>query len=566
MTRALGLALAALLASCTAPPEASPGARTVERMAREVGGDVLEAVRRGYVPGRSGELSLIPKPHHVIVRRGSWLPGDEPSPDTSHSTPWAHHQRVPIVLYGPGFLRGGVVFDAVVDLADLAPTMAKLMGFPFPARDGRQLGEALLPASERGRAPRAIALVAYDGGGWNLLEEYPDAWPFLRALMARGALFTNATVGSSPSVTAAVHPTMGTGAYPAIHGVPDNTARLPDGTVGDAWFGRTDPGLLRVQTLADAWHEATHAWTGIVATESWHLGMLGRGAEPPAEPTQVAVLWSRRERGFFTNPERYRLPVSLPDEASLEGRVRDLDATDGVLDGRWMDNDLRAPDVLPGTPAFVRHQGEAVLRILREEPIGEDDVTDLLFVELKSTDRGAHLWNLAGEEQPLVLRAQDDLLRDLVAALDARVGEGRWVLGVTADHGLTPLPEEAGGLRLHPGALADAVERRLGPIVETVTPSALFLDMEEVRSRGLALDLIARIVGDLRYRDGIPEGVDLEAIPEELLDRRVFAAVLPGRYLESLTPEETARVGPGIYEQGDLTGTEAAGRFAGLVG
>lgn len=560
MRRTLAVVLALLAASCEGPPEPPPGSRTVARMAGELGADVLEAVRRGYVPGRSGELALIPKPHHVIVRRGSWVPGEDPSPDTSHSTPWDYHQRIPILLFGPGFVQEGIVSDRPVDLADLAPTFAELMGFAFDSRDGEPLDEALVP--ERGRAPRAIALVAYDGGGWNLLEAYPDDWPFLRALMARGALFTNATVGSSPSVTAAVHPTMGTGAYPAAHGVPDNTARLPDGTVGDAYFGRTDPGLLRAETLADAWHRATGAWTGIVATESWHLGMLGRGAEPPAEPEQVAVLWNRTERAFFTNRERYRLPVSLPDEASLEGHVRDLDASDGAIDGRWMGNDLGAPDVLPGTPAFVRHQGEAILRLLREEPIGDDDVTDLLFVELKSTDRGAHLWNLAGEEQPHVLRAQDELLGEVVAALDEHVGEGRWALGLTADHGLTPLPEDAGGLRLHPEALADAVEDRLGPIVEASTPSALFLDMEEVRARDLDLHLISRVVGDLRYREAIPREVDLGEIPEDLLDRRVFAAVLPGPYLEGLTPEETARAGPGIYEEGDLTGTDAAAGFA----
>ncbi|HEX6261417.1 MAG TPA: alkaline phosphatase family protein [Actinomycetota bacterium] len=564
MMRALVLVVAVLSASCSGPPDPPPGARSVEEMAREVGADVLEAMRRGYVPGRSGELALIPRPHHVIVRRGSWDPGGEPSPDTSHSTPWAYHQRVPILLYGPGFVREGTVSERAVDLADLAPTLAELMGFPFRARDGVPLSEALAPG-QRG-APRAIALVAYDGGGWNLLQAYPGDWPFLRALMARGALFTNATVGSSPSVTAAVHPTMGTGAYPAAHGVPDNSARLPDGTVGDAYLGRTDPRLLRVETLADAWHEATGAWTGIVATESWHLGMLGRGAGPGAAPEQVAVLWNRRERRFFTNPERYRLPGYLPAEDSLEARLRELDGSDGSLDGRWMGNDLEDPGVLPGTPAFVRYQGDAVLRILGRERIGRDDITDLLFVELKSTDRGAHLWNMVGEEQPHVLRAQDDLLRDVAAALDAEVGEGRWVLAVTADHGLTPLPEEVGGVRLHPDALAAAVEERLGPIVEAATPSSLFLDMDEVRSRDLDLDLVATIVGDLRYRDGIPEGVDLERIPGDLLDRRVFAAVLPGPYLEGLTAEETARAGLGIYEEGDLTGVDAAARFARLAG
>jgi hypothetical protein len=525
-------------------------------MAREVGADAMEAVRRGTVPGRSGEILLVPRPHHVIVRRGSWAPGEEPSRDTSHSTPWDYHQRVPIVLYGPGFVREGLVVDRAVDLVDLAPTFAELMGFrAFDAPDGRALGEALLPPEDRPEPPRLIALVAYDGGGWNLLREYPDDWPFVRNLLPRAATFTNATVGSSPSVTAAVHPTMGTGAYPATHGMPDNTVRLPGGDVGDAYLGRADPALLRVDGLADAWSRATGgaAWTGVVATESWHLGMLGRGAETPEDPRPVAVLWNRREGRFFTNPDRYRLPESLPSVEALVERVRALDASDGALDGRWMGNDLDDPDVLVGTPAFAAFQGRAALEVLRREPVGHDGVTDLLFVELKSTDRGAHVWNLIGEEQPHVLRAQDEVMRDLVSLLDERVGRGRYVLGLTADHGLTPLPEEAGGLRIHPDAIAGAVEERFGPIVQAVTPSNLFLDAEELEALGVRTDVVARAVGDLRFLDGLPEGADVDAFPPELLERRIFAGVFPAPFVTSLTAGRVASFGPGVYPEGDLT-------------
>lgn len=564
----VAVAVAALAGACTGGPAGlPPGSRTLDQMAREVGADVMEAVRRGHVPGRSGEIVLVPKPHHVVVRRGSWAPGEEPSPDTSHSTPWDYHQRIPIVLYGPGFVREGVVSDREADLADLAPTFAELMGFDgFDALDGAVLEEALLP--ERRGVPAVIVLVAYDGGGWNLLREYPDDWPFVRGLLDRATTFTNATVGSSPSVTAAVHPTMGTGAYPVRHGIPDNTVRLPGGAVGDAFLGRTDPGLLRVDSLADAWVPATGhtAWAGIVATESWHLGMLGRGSESHGVPTDVAVLWNRAERRFFTNPERYRLPPHLPGSQELDEHVRALDASDGAVDGRWMTNDLEDPDVLPGTPAFVGYQGQAILEVLRREPVGQDDVTDLLFVELKSTDRGAHLWNLFGEEQPHVLRAQDDLMRDLVAVLDERVGAGRYVVGLTADHGLTPLPEEVGGLRIHPDAVAGAVEEHFGPIVEAATPSSLFLDMEAVAEGGIAPAAVARFVGDLRYAQGLPQSVDTASIPETLLRERVFAAAFPGRYVASVREGETARFGPGVYPEGDLTSAAGPGVLPSLGG
>lgn len=522
-------------------------------MAEEVGADVVAFLQRGYVPGRSGELLLVAKPDNVVVRRGSWVPGDPPPLDTSHSTPWAHHQRVPIVLWGPPYVRSGVRSDAAVDVADLAPTFGALLGFDFPVPHGEVLEEGVRPTPET--APAAIVLVVFDGGGWNLLDRYPEAWPFVRRLIEEGTMFANATIGSSPSVTAAVHPTMGTGAYPQAHGIPDNTVRLPGGAVGDPWLDRTDPSLLRLDTLADAWDRANgnRAWAGLVATEPWHVGMLGKGAAAEGGDRDVAVLWNRRDRRFFTNPDFYELPSYLPGEEGLAERVRALDASDGTRDGRWLDNDLGDPAVLPGTPAFVEHQGEALRRIVDREPIGEDETTDLLFVELKSTDRGAHVWNLFGEEEPIVLRAQDDLVRDLVATLDRKVGPGRYVLALTADHGLTPLPEEVGGLRIHPDAVGERVEERFGPIVDAVTPASLFLDMGEVEERGIALADVARFVGDLRYEDGLPGGVDIGRIPAELRARRTFAAVLPGPWVARLSTDAIAALGPGVYPEGDLT-------------
>lgn len=553
-----GLAVVALASGCTrGPPEAPPPSRTLRQMAEEVGADVVDLLRRGHVPGRSGEILLVPRPRNVVVRRGMWTPGGPPPADTSHSTPWDYHQRVPIILYGPGHIRQGARPQRSVDLADLAPTFAELMRFEFPAPDGDVLEEALLPPTERRGVPRVIVLVVYDGGGWNLLQQWPHAWPFTRRLAGQGTTYTNATAGSSPSVTAAIHPTMGTGAYPATHGLPDNTVRLPGGSLGDAYRGRAHPGLLEVETLADAWDRArgNRPWAGLVATESWHLGMLGHGAELAGGDRDVAVLWNRGEMRFSTNPDFYALPSYLPSPQDLVRRLRRLDAEDGAPDGRWRDNSLEDEDVVPGTPAFVAHQREALLEIVRREPIGRDGLTDLLFVELKSTDRGAHVWNLVGDEEQLVLRAQDDLLRDLARILDDRVGSGRYVIGVTADHGLTALPEQVGGLWVHPQAIRVRVNQYFGTdLVEKVTPAAVFLDADAAAEAGVRVADVARVIGDLRYGEGLPAGFDVSEIAEDVLRERVIAAALPGSWVARLSKEQVRALGEGAYPEGDLTG------------
>jgi Type I phosphodiesterase / nucleotide pyrophosphatase len=526
-------------------------------MARTLGADVMTALVRGYDAGTSTDVAFVPMPGTTVVRwSGKGLGTDAADPRTTHPTPWDYHQRVPIVLFGPGHIGIGRS-ERPVDVTDLAPTFADLLRFDFDAPDGEPLREAL----DRGSTtpPRALVLVAYDGGGWNLLERWPQAWPFLGRLMDEGFAYTNATIGSAPAVTSAIHANMGTGAYPRTHGVAEITARLPDGSVGDVYFAEeADPRLLRAETVADAWDRANgnRPWNGLLGYESWHLGMMGHGAGAEGGDRDVAVLWED-EPGlgeFFANEDLYELPDYLPDEHDLDARLTELDGEDGAIDGSWRGWDLADPKVVPATPAFVEHQGEAVLEMIGREPLGEDGVTDFLFVELKPTDFGGHLWNMVAPEEAEVLRAQDEVLAEVVAALDRKVGKGRWVMAVTADHGQTPKPETTGGLRVHPDILGRRIDAYFGrKIVEKVTPSGLFLDRAAMRDAGITPIDVARFAATQRYGDGLPPDVDRSSIPADELRRPVFAGVIPSTYLASATEEDTAALGAGEHPEGDLT-------------
>ena len=535
-------------------------------MAEAVGSDVLAALHRGYHPDTSTDIAWVPEPYNVVVRwSGVGLGTDDADPKTSHATPWDYHQRVPIVLYGPGHIRSGAISDRPVDVTALPHTFeALLQGVPQafepgpldqPYPPGGPLEEALEP----GEPPRVIVLVAYDGGGWNLLERWPDAWPELRELMEGGTVFTNANIGSAPAVTTAIHANMGTGTYPSSHGMAEITGRLPDGTVGDLFFEQeVDPRLLLDPTEADRWDVETEneAWVGMIGYESWHLAMMSHGAAWPGGDRDVGVLWNP-DAGlgeFFTNEELYELPDYLPGESDLRARMGEQDGEDGKLDGMWNGYDLSDPTVIPATPGFVTHQGQALLEMVRREPLGTDEITDLLFVELKPSDFGGHLWNMVAPEEEEVLRAQDRLLGQIVDALDRKVGEGEWVLAFTADHGQTPLPETTGGLRIHPDIVGREIDEYFGrKIVQKTTPSGLFLDRELMRDAGITLEEVARFVGAYRYGDGLPKDADASKIPQEDLDERVFAGVFPGDYLHDLTQRQIDAAGPGLFPEGDVT-------------
>jgi predicted AlkP superfamily pyrophosphatase or phosphodiesterase len=521
-------------------------------MARALGSDAVRTLVRGYVPGRSGEIILVPKPWNVLAQWNGGYRGTG-DPRTTHSTPWSYHQRVPIALYGPGYIREGRTVDRSASVADLAPTLAELLGIPFDAR-GKVLREALVPRGRRDPPPRAIVVVVIDGGGWNVLERWPKAWPAERGLMERGTTFTNVTIGSTPSVTAPIHATIGTGSYPAQHGITENSLRRPDGTIGDVAYEDADLRLLEVPTVADVWDRTTanRAWVGMLGYESWHLGMMGSGALEPGADRDVAVLWDQDVEDFTTNERFYQLPSYLPSREDLEDRITELDASDGAFDGMWRGNTLDPSAYqFTATPAFASHEGAAALEILRQEPIGQDEIPDLYFVEMKTGDIAGHVWNMESREFETVWRTQDRAIGELLELLDEKVGAGRYVAAITADHGQTPTPESAGGLRIDRYMLRDNINVRFGGVVETVQPGDLFLNLDA--SADADLEAIARYIGGYRYGDALPDDLDATSVPQDVLNERVFAAALPGSFLMSLSQSEIDGLGPGLYPEGDLT-------------
>jgi arylsulfatase A-like enzyme len=80
-----------------------------------------------YFPGRSGDLVLVP--------RNNWL---TTATGTTHGSSNAYDQRVPLVLFGAGIKKGR--FDTPSSPADVAPTLAALLGASLPTAEGHVLG------------------------------------------------------------------------------------------------------------------------------------------------------------------------------------------------------------------------------------------------------------------------------------------------------------------------------------------------------------------------------------------------------------------------------------------
>jgi hypothetical protein len=529
---------------------------TLEAMARDIGSEYLELVTRAYHPERSGDLQLLVTPYSTSNYRQesvALLPND---PRSSHAVVWMYGQRVPIVVWSPGLVEPQDC-DERVTLADLAPTTARLMGFErFHAEDGKPLPG--IPSVRS--APRVVVTFVIDGGGWNVLRTWPDAWPNLRRLMREGAAYRNAIAGSFPAVTASTHATIGTGAFPRTHGVTGHNVRR-HGRPVKAWGapGDVDPSFLLVPTLADRWTSATgnRAWVGEIGYQVWHVGMLGRGGRPRGE-APVGVYWDP-EAGRWAphHPDRYRLPHVTPSRDRLDALCAAYSPPPPSPYDRW----ARGKAAMCCFPPIVRHQGELVEAVLDSEPIGDDGITDLLYINYKAPDYSGHVYNMEDSRQAEVLGAVDEELRRLAELLIDRFGPEGFALIVTADHGQCPQIDAHGGVRIDPIQLEADLKREFGAsvlgLVDSVVPSEIYLDRRALLDLGCTAEHIAAFLADYRYGDNIGPYVRPAAIRRDRLHAKTFAAVLPTSFIAELAERDLGRYGETRYPEADPHGMPA---------
>lgn len=530
-------ALCVLLAACTQAdpaPEAPPQPERTEANLEEITeqaaenpckelNELVERVRRGYYPFLSPDIQPIPREPNYI--------GSAAMP--VHSGPWDYLTHVPLVAYGPGHIVPGEYADEAT-MADIAPTTAELIGFDdWPKRDGRVLEEALDP--DPAEPPKLVVTMVWDGGGWNTLEAHEGEWPYLERLMAKSASFTEFNIGSSPSVTPPIHTSLGTGSFPSRHGITGLKVRAEDYNQVNP-FGGLDGDSLKVTTLADEYDLARDNGpvAGMFGSVSWHLGMIGHGADLEGADHDPVALLDKVTAEVKTNPAVYSQP-SINDPDQLDRFAAQLDTEDGSRDQKWRGHPLDTPDDIHLTPAIVDYEQWLLERMIETEGFGADKVPDLLYVNFKTSDIAGHKFGMNSPEVGAAIRAQDANLRRFVRFLDRTVGKNRWVLMLTADHGQTPYPAESGAWPIYGGELArdlNAVFDKTDddiPLIRSVGSAGVYVQLDQLDENDASLWKMARWITGYTVGENLKEGEKPPAGFQGRKDELLFDAVLSKR-------------------------------------
>lgn len=449
-------------------------------------------------------------------------------------------QDVPLLLYGPGQIRRGLVVREPVTSADVAPTVGRLVGFDLPNADGRPLEDGILRPAQ---PPRLVLTMVWDAAGDDVLETWSDAWPHLARLRRAGTWYEHVSVGSSPSTSAPIHATIGTGTYPKRHGLIGNAMRV-GGRIVDPWD--QGPAYLREPTLGDLYDAANGnaPLVGLIGSASLQLGLIGHGSMWEGGDRDLAVL--KRRKGY-ENPETFwgvtstarpyfSFPEYVNDLPPITAYHRFADLLDGRQDGAWLGSSIVGLRNGFDTPARVPFETRLIEEVVRREGFGRDEVPDLLFVNYKLIDYVGHVWSLNSPQMHQSVRVQDAELPALIRLLNDAVGRGRWVLVLTADHGSNPNPSVTGAWRIDITKLEAHIRDEFDdgdsePVVDQVQATQVFLDTEELRQNGHTLADVAASIGGLTEAETAGPGM---SPPPREAGTPAFAAVFPSELMPRL--------------------------------
>jgi predicted AlkP superfamily pyrophosphatase or phosphodiesterase len=345
--------------------------------------------------------------------------------------------------------------------------------------------------------PQLLVTIVVDQMRFDYIERYGKTWNAgLKRLVTEGAVFERALYPYLNTVTCAGHATIGTGAYPYRHGIILNEwyrrdagrrmACTDDDQVKSVAYGWPAEPLghsarrLRVPTLGDRLRAASPE-SRVVA-----LSMKPRSAAMLAGHGGTAVTWFGDANAWGTSTAYTPRPIpevqAFVEANPLERertvvweRARDVSEYTGEDSsaherGRpgWS---ATFPHPLAGAPGSAESRffdlwersqysdaylGRLAAHLIRTMKLGQRDVVDHLAISFSALDYVGHDFGPESHEVQDTLFRLDHTIGELLTVLDAVVGRERYVIGVSADHGVSRIPEALAAEGLEAGRVLNA--------------------------------------------------------------------------------------------------------------
>ncbi len=291
------------------------------------------------------------------------------------------------------------------------------------------------PKSQSPGRPKLVVLVVVDQMRADYVDRYGASWKAgFRRLLAGGAHLTMARYPNLNTFTCTGHATVSTGATPRTHGMIQNT-----------WYDR------RLKKVVACTHDPD---TKLV----FHAG---HGPSPPhggesARNLVVPALADEMQSQLHPRPRIASFSLKARSAITLGGHKPDVALW--KVGTTWVTSSAFATATPPwvtnlvgtGPPAgrFRGAEPDEILGRLAgsaivELKLGQRAAPDLLAIGFSDTDTVGHKFGPRSREVQDVLARLDVTLGRLLDALDAAVGQDRYVVALTSDHGVADIAEQA---------------------------------------------------------------------------------------------------------------------------
>jgi len=432
--------------------------------------------------------------------------------------------------------------------------------------------QSFIYSQENLQRPKLVVGIVVDQMSWDYLYRYYDRYEAnggFKKLLNKGFSCENTLIPYTPTVTACGHAGIYTGSVPAIHGIAgnswwdntlnknvycteDDTAQ----TVGSLTaLGRMSPRNLLTTTICDELRMATNFRSKVIG-----IALKDRGSILPAGHSANAAYWYDNKTGDWITSSYYmkELPQWVKDINSkklvdkyYEAGWNTLYPIDTYLqsteDEKTYENktfgdhfpyDLKKHvsknySFIAATPHGNTFTFEMAKAALLSEQLGKNTVTDFLAISLSSPDYIGHTFGTnAIETEDNYLRLDKDL-GEFLNFLNEKVGEGQYLLFLSADHAAAHTPGFLKEHKIPAGnfnteALIAKMNKQLNDkfnlndLIIDISNYQLYLNHPAINSSKIKeKDIRKWIIDSLEKKPGIARAFELDALQQTTLNSKI---------------------------------------------
>ncbi len=336
------------------------------------------------------------------------------------------------------------------------------------------------PAAAQSSKPKLVVGIVIDQMRWDYLYRYNALYGAngFKRLLGKGFSCENTMIPYVPTYTAVGHTCIYTGSVPAITGIVGNnwfdkttnaavycTDDSTVSTVGsNTKAGKMSPDNLWVTTITDELRLSNHFKSKVIG-----IALKDRGAILPAGHSANAAYWYDAGKWISSSYYMSELPAWVKqfndkDEAGAFmhtdwNTVMPLNKYDlSTEDDKPYENKIKGEqtvtfphklssigdadkyEAFKTTPFANTFTFDFARSVIENESLGKNTVPDFLTLSVSSTDYIGHSFGPNSIEiEDTYLRLDKDIA-DFLQWLDTRIGQGNYLVFLTADHGVAHIP------------------------------------------------------------------------------------------------------------------------------